>query len=255
MGDRTNVKERCNKSCSTRPQSFPQLDICSAEKGLRSSPSDKFEKSQSLHSLLSFQNGKFIPVEKNIPGRGLHAENRSQGCIFLSPTKPKIPKVCKFQMEGSILFVSLWFGTSPKDIHKVDENSHFSVEKTVCTTDFFFGRYSANGFLKRGADNYNRHCDISYSESRFSDKSQNISTRSMSEYTIFGYGNQLSRNDTDPSTREKKGRLFNSVRKLSQLIGRLALAVIASVPAPLQYRTMQRHQILELQEHGITTQK
>ena len=137
MGDRTNVKERCNKSCSTRPQSFPQLDICSAEKGLRSSPSDKFEKSQSLHSLLSFQNGKFIPVEKNIPGRGLHAENRSQGCIFLSPTKPKIPKVCKFQMEGSILFVSLWFGTSPKDIHKVDENSHFSVEKTVCTTDFF----------------------------------------------------------------------------------------------------------------------
>ena len=29
------------------------------------------------------------------------------------------------------------FGTSPKDIHKVDENSHFSVEKTVSATDYF----------------------------------------------------------------------------------------------------------------------
>ena len=29
-------------------------------------------------------------------------------------------------------------------------------------------------------------------------------TRTMSEYTIFGYGNQLNRNDTDPSTTEKR---------------------------------------------------
>ena len=26
----------------------------------------------------------------------------------------------------------------------------------------------------------------------------------MSEYTIFGYGNQLNRNDTDPFTRENR---------------------------------------------------
>ena len=90
-------------------------------------PSDEFGKSQSLHSLLPFQNGRVIPVERNITGRGLNLQNRPQGCIFFSPTKPEIPKVCKFQMEGSILSVPLPllpFGTSPKDIHKVDENSH-----------------------------------------------------------------------------------------------------------------------------------
>ena len=104
---------------------------------------------------------------------------RPQGCIFFSPTKFKIPKVFKFQMEGSVLPVLLpllWFGTSPKDIHKVDENSHFSVEKTVCTTDYFFGRYSADGFLEGGTDTCKRHSDISSSESRFLDKSQKIST-------------------------------------------------------------------------------
>ena len=58
-------------------------------------------------------------------------------------------------------------------------------------------------------------------------------TRTMSEYTIFGYGNQLNRNDTDPSKREKKrkivqqrqdllGKSLASIRELSQVIGRLS---------------------------------
>ena len=92
--DRTNVKESCNRSCQRRSQSFRKLNICGAQKGLRSLPSDKFEKSQLLYSLLSFQNGRVIPVERNITGRGLHVQNRPQRCTFFSLTKPKIPKVC-----------------------------------------------------------------------------------------------------------------------------------------------------------------
>ena len=87
-------------------------------------------------------------------------------------------------MEGSILSIPwplLWFGTSPKEIHKVDENPHFSVEKTVCTTVYFSGQYSANAFLKGGTDTCKGHSDISSSESRFSDKLQKISTRTMPE--------------------------------------------------------------------------
>ena len=87
-------------------------------------------------------------------------QNRPQGCIFLSLTKLKIQKAFKFQMEGLVLSVPLpllQFGTSPKDIHKVDENSHFSVEKIVCTTDYFSGRYSADGFLQGGADTCKEH--------------------------------------------------------------------------------------------------
>ena len=141
-------------------------------------------------------------------------KNKHQGCIFFRATEPKNPKVCKFQIERSILSVPLpllWFETSPKDIHKVDENSHFSVEKTVCTTDYFSGRYSANGFLKGRIDTCKGHSYISSSKSRFSNKLQKISTQTSSEYTIFGYGNRLNVNDTDPST-GKKSRLCNSAR-------------------------------------------
>ena len=98
---------------------------------------------------------------------------------IFSPTKPKILKICKFQIEGSILSVPmslLQFGTSPKDIHKIDQNSYFSVVKTVFTTDYVSGQYSANDFLRGRTDTSKEHSDISSSESRFSDKSQKIST-------------------------------------------------------------------------------
>ena len=74
---------------------------------------------------------------------------------FSVPLNQKSPKICKFHMEGSILSVPLLllrFGTSPKELHKVDENPHFAVEKTVCTTDYFSRRYSANDFFKGGTE-------------------------------------------------------------------------------------------------------
>ena len=79
-----------------------------------------------------------------------------------------------------------------------------SVEKTVCTIDYFSGRCSASRFLKGGTDTCNGHSDRSSSGSRFSYKLQKISIRTMSECTIFAHQNQLNRNDTDPSTRGKR---------------------------------------------------
>ena len=73
-------------------QDFPQVNICGVQKGLFSLPSDKFEQSQSLHSLLPFQNGRVILVERNIAGRGLHVQNRPQGYIIFISTKPLNPK-------------------------------------------------------------------------------------------------------------------------------------------------------------------
>ena len=43
---------------------------------------------------------------------------------------------------------------------------------------------------------------------------------------------------------------FVSVRELTQIIGRLSSSAIAVLPAPLQYRGMQRQQIRELSSRG-----
>ena len=82
-----NSNEKCNKRCSTRSDSFIQLNICGSQKGIGASSSDKPEKSQSVHALHSFQNemeGLFLLKEMHI---FMH--------IF-SPTKPKVSKICKF---------------------------------------------------------------------------------------------------------------------------------------------------------------
>ena len=47
------------------------------------------------------------------------------------------------------------------------------------------------------------------------------------------------------------GKLSASIRKLSQLISRLASTAMAVLPAPSHCRAMQRQQILELQETGL----
>ena len=61
-------------------------------------------------------------------------QNRPEGCIFFSPTKPKVSKICNCQVEGSIQPVSLpvrRFGASSRDFHKAYANSHVPVEKAV----------------------------------------------------------------------------------------------------------------------------
>ena len=81
----------------------------------------------------------------------------------------------------------------------------------------------------------------------------------MSEYTIFGYGSQLNRNDTDPSKRKKREDCetmpgstsrVNSLHEGVKVNNWLPSTAIAVLPAPLQYRAMHQQQILELEETG-----
>ena len=199
LGDIENVRKRSNVNCSTRPDSFSQLKICVSQKGIRVLPRDKHEKFQSVHSLVSYQNGRAIPVEKNIARQGLYVQNRPEGCIFFSLTKAKVSNICKFQVQKSIMSVSLpvlWFGISPKDFHKVHTNFHFSLEKTICTTGHVFGRYTTYGLLKRGTGACKGYPDIIYSsEPKVFDKCKEISFSAMLDSAIFGHGNQLSRHN------------------------------------------------------------
>ena len=92
-------------------------------------------------------------------------------------------------MDGSILIisfasVSLW--DQPQGYSQSWWEFHFSVEKTVCATDYFSEWYSANVFLKGGTDTCKRLSNIFSSESGISDELRKISTRTMSQCTISG---------------------------------------------------------------------
>ena len=113
---------------------------------------------------------------------------------------------------------------------------------------------SVDGFFKGGTDTCNGHFDISSLESSFSDKSQKISTRTIPEHTIFGYGNQLNRNDTDPSTRGKREDCVTvpgstggvSVHEETKSINSASTSTVSSHAATINFR---------IAGNGITTQK
>ena len=97
-----------------RSKSFPQLNICVAPKGLRSLPSDKFEKFQSLHFLLSFQNGRVICAESNITGSRLHVQIVLRDAYFSVQLNQKFQKFVSFKWKDLFYqFLCFCFGLGP----------------------------------------------------------------------------------------------------------------------------------------------
>ena len=108
------LKKGAIKIVQKRSKSFPWLNICVAPKGLRSLPSDKFEKSQSLHSLLSFQNGRVIRVERNITGSRLHVQIVLKDAYFSAQLNRKFQKFVSFKWKDLFYqFLCFCFGVGP----------------------------------------------------------------------------------------------------------------------------------------------
>ena len=211
-------------------------------------PCDKPKEIEQAHSLYPFPRRSFS-LEGNTSQRRLHVQDRPKRCTFFSATESQIPKIYEFQVERSSLLVSL-------PICKTTKGYHFSDEEVECSIDNFSGRYFTDGCLGGGVDIGAGHSHLPTSEFRFSDQYKEICASTMSSHTVFGHGDKLI-DMTITFPQEKKDQIVKpcqdllrkssvSIQELIQLIGRLGSTTIAVLPAPLQYRAMQRQQILEL---------
>ena len=82
----------------------------------------------------------------------------------------------------------------------------------------------------------------------------------MPNHTVFRHGDKLNSYDYNSSTGEKVSdsktvsrsseEVISSTKGADSTYWRLASTAIAVLPAPLQYRAMQRQQILELSVAG-----
>ena len=185
-------------------------------------------------------------------------QDRHKRCIFFSTTKSQIPKICAFQVKRSNLSVSLpllWLGTSTQDIYKTTEGSHFFDEKVECLIDSFSGQYFTDGCLGGGVDIAMRHSHFPTLELHFvmiikktvpqpCQTIQFLSTEINSIDTAI----PLPQDEKNQIVKQYQGllrKLSVSIRELTKLFRGLASTAIAVLSAPLQYRAMQRQQILE----------
>ena len=106
-----------------------QQFVSDQQKRWREPSSQKFEGSESVHSLQTLQDGRFVKV--CVAKKGLHVQNRPEGCILQRSSTQRLMKLSTVSLGRKLVRVSvpiLWFGTSSDNIHKIIKGSNLSSE-------------------------------------------------------------------------------------------------------------------------------
>ena len=147
--------------------------------------------------------------------------------------------------------------SSTTDIYKNSKNTHFITKKATDQGNNLFRRHDIDVTNNRGVVNQQGHCDISADIARFCNQTEKINAESSIKNRISGLGNRLSCNQF--ITRQRKvleivqmsqNALNNMItlRKLTELIGKLTSTIQAILPAKFQIRFLQQKQIKVLRE-------
>ena len=168
------------------------------KKGWRKSPSDKFKKSQQIHSLRGFQNGRSALPE--IPSRtgGFAMQDRSQGGIFFSSPQQKLSKVCQISMFTQPIPISLpmfWTRASSKNFYKIIKSPNCPLETGQHLNHYLPKRYVANEEDVTRNSHGNRHIDFSIAIFGFCDQPQKISPAPCEANRVSGLSNRYREND------------------------------------------------------------
>ena len=143
-----NVGERNYPNSSTHTRAISEQPLPCRKKGRREPPSDKFEKSQQIHSLKAFQNGR-SPLSE-IPSRtGQYAtQDRSQAGIFFSSPQQKLAKTSQISMVRQarrIYLPMFWTWASSKNFYKIIESPNCYLETVQRSNHYLPRRYVTNG--------------------------------------------------------------------------------------------------------------
>ena len=145
-----------------------------------------------------------------------------------------------------------WSVFSSKNIYKINENTSLSLEKTLHQDDNLLRRKAFDGSHPKGLLMARDTLIYLLQNSGFLINIQKSVLNPTSTFGIFRSATN-SRHDIESPKREnfenaatmqKDSEL--AIKTLSQLIGRLASTAVAILPAPPQYKALQRNQI-----HGM----
>ena len=170
-------------------QGNPILEQCvrHPQRGGPISSHHKPEGVKQLCPLPSLQDGGVegckIPSKK----RGLDVQNRSEGCLLLSPTEHTIPEVRPFQLERETVRVSLpslRLRPSPKDIYKINESSRGSLETPGDTSCDLPRRHVDNRIFPRGGDKGKGHHHVPLLSPGTNSKHQKISPHPITDVGV-----------------------------------------------------------------------
>ena len=164
------------KSLSLKRGVFEQF-VSDQQKRWSEPTNHKFEGSESVHSLQTLQDGRFALPEKCAAKRGLHMQNRPEGCILQCSSTQIFTKINPVSSSRKLVRVPLpmlWFGTSSQNIHKIIKGSNLSFETSDDKGHNLSRRF--NDFGKQHEQNISGKglCDLPIATSRLCDKSEDV---------------------------------------------------------------------------------
>ena len=118
------------KSLSLKRGIFQRF-VCAQQKRWKQTTIHKFEESELVQSLLTLQDGRFTLPEVCVGKRGLHVQNRPEGCILQCSSTQNLTKISTISLDRELVRVPLpmfWFETSFQNIHEISKGSNLSFE-------------------------------------------------------------------------------------------------------------------------------
>ena len=200
----------------------------------------------------ALQDGRVVPIKRNVVTRGHNMQDRPEGCILCNPLVSEIQEVFKIPVERPsirVLFPLFWAFFSSSGSYKAIKSPYFSLEKAQCKNNNLPQRHATNdifirdvlifilqhlGFLISKICNQSQH--------RLQDFSGLIVD--PAEMTLSLFKEKLLKVQNYCQEIFEKWKV--TVTELSKLIARLLSTTIAVLPAPFEYGHLQHQQIQKL---------
>ena len=118
------------KSLSPKRGIFEQF-VSDQQKRWWEPTSHKFEGSESVHSLQTLQGRRFALSKVCVAKKGLHVQNRPEGCILQRSSTQSFTKISTISLGRKLVRVPVpmpWFATRSQNIHKIIKGSNLSFE-------------------------------------------------------------------------------------------------------------------------------
>ena len=211
--------ERGNKAGRPGTRSIPQSYFPDEEKGRLFPPSVQPEKAQCIHQVRTLQDGECTNANEHDPETRLDVHHRSEGRILqcgncrggqeVSPVRVGEPTV---RVPGP----SLRPGISSSFIHKVDETSCFTAEKSRSEGTDILGRSgspeSGQGALRIGA----KHHALAPPDVRLRDQLGEVCANPISADRISGISDRFGHDDfvlAEPQASEHSGKVSGAPKR------------------------------------------
>ena len=189
FGNRGHAEKRSNQTGNPKEGPVSEQYFCDTKRGGPVSSHNKFETTEQIYPLSSFQNGGIEGRKKSSPGRGFDVQVGSEGCIFFSSPQHKVSETGQVQVERETVRVPLLSfrpGTGPSDIHKVNESAYFHSKKIECTPSDISRRHLIDGLITGENSNGSGLGHVPFPPSRINYKHEEVCARAPEEIRVPG---------------------------------------------------------------------